>query len=61
MEQLHNCGTCGNQFPSEAIYLKHVCVTGFTPATVEHLDATSGGRFSLQSAAALARGAAKTK
>jgi len=35
--------------------------TGFTPTQPEHFDALSGGRFSLQSKAALARGAKRAK
>lgn len=59
-EPMHRCGACDNEFLSEEIYLAHACVkTGFTPATADHLDATSGGRFSLASAAALKRGEAK--
>jgi len=52
------CGACGKEFKTNAGYLKHKCgKTGFTPTQVEHFDALSGGRFSLQSQAALKRGA----
>jgi len=57
------CGPCGEVFKGKteeeanAKYLKHKCKkTGFTPTDVEHYDALSNGRFSLQSKAALARG-----
>ena len=61
------CGVikCGKVFEGKteeeanAKYLKHKCITGFTPTQVEHFDALSGGRFSLQSQAALARGEAR--
>ena len=57
------CGACGKVFEGKTeeeaneLYLKHVCEkTGFTPTQVEHFDALSGGRFSLQSEKALLRG-----
>ena len=51
------CGACREEFKNNEAYLKHKCKkTGFTPTQVEHFDALSGGRFSLQSKAALARG-----
>lgn len=56
------CGVCGKVFEGKteeeanALYLDHVCTTGFKPTQVEHFDALSGGRFSKQSQAALARG-----
>lgn len=54
------CGQCNKEFKDNEAYLKHKCEkTGFTPTQPEHFDATSGGRFSLQSKAALARGEAK--
>lgn len=54
------CSPCGKEFSSDAEYLKHKCSkTGFNPTQTEHFDALSGGRFSLQSKAALARGAAR--
>ena len=56
------CSPCGKEFKSNEEYLKHKCKkTGFTPTDVEHFDALSGGRFSLQSKAALARGEARKK
>ena len=56
------CGACGKVFKSDEAYLKHKCkMTGFTPCDVEHFDALSGNRFSLQSKAAIARGAARKK
>lgn len=56
------CSPCGKVFDSNEGYLKHKCkATGFKPTQVEHFDALSGGRFSLQSKAALARGEAKDK
>ena len=54
------CGPCGKVFDSNEEYLKHKCPkTGFNPTQIEHQDALSGGRFSLQSKAALARGEAR--
>jgi len=54
------CSSCGKVFTTKAAYLKHKCEkTGFTPTQAEHFDALSGGRFSLQSQAALARGEAR--
>ena len=62
MSQKHFCGTCGGDYDSQAKYLAHVCnQTGHKPATFEHLDATSDGQFSLQSAKALERGESKKK
>jgi len=56
------CSPCGKMFESNEAYLKHKCkATGFTPTQVEHFDALSGGRFSLQSKEALKRGAASKK
>jgi len=56
------CGACGKVFKSDATYLKHKCkMTGFTPCDIEHFDALSNGRFSLQSKKALARGEARKK
>ena len=56
------CCACKKEFKDNAAYLKHKCKkTGFTPTDAEHFDALSGGRFSLQSQAALARGEARTK
>jgi len=60
-KQIHKCGTCDGEYGSEKEYLAHTCTTGYKPATVEHLDSTSGGRFSLASAAALKRGEARKK
>ena len=54
------CGPCGQKFNSWNEYFKHNCPkTGFNPTQVEHEDALSRGRFSLQSKAALARGDAR--
>lgn len=51
------CGTCKKEYKTHSGYLKHTCnKTGHKPNTVEHLDATSGDRFSLQSQKALKRG-----
>lgn len=59
-EQKHICGACGTDYNTEKEYCNHICsATGFKPNTVEHLDATSGGKFSIQSAEALKRGKAK--
>jgi hypothetical protein len=56
------CGACGKKFKTNEGYLRHKCkATGFTPRDVEHFDALSSGRFSLQSKAALARGKAREK
>ena len=56
------CGQCNKEFKDDEVYLKHKCEkTGFTPTQPEHFDATSGGRFSLQSKAALARGAKRAE
>jgi len=56
------CSPCGKVFKDKKEYLDHVCAkTGFKPTQVEHFDALSGGRFSLQSKAALARGEARKK
>ena len=56
------CSPCGKVFKDNEAYLKHKCAkTGFTPTQIEHQDALSGGRFSLQSKAALARGEARKK
>ena len=56
------CGACGKEFKDNAGYLKHKCEkTGFNPTQIGHQDALSGGRFSLQSKAALARGEARKK
>ena len=52
------CGPCGEVFEDNQAYLDHVCEkTGYKPTQIEQQDALSGGRFSLQSKAALARGA----
>jgi len=54
------CGACGKEFESKEKYLKHICEkTGYTPTQIEHFDILSNGRFSKQSAKALARGEAK--
>jgi len=54
------CSPCQKVFATREAYLKHKCAkTGFTPTQAEHFDALSGGRFSLQSKAALARGEAR--
>ena len=56
------CNPCGKVFKDNEAYLNHVCAkTGFKPTQAEHFDALSGGRFSLQSKAALARGEARKK
>ena len=56
------CSPCGEVFATNEAYLKHKCkATGFKPTQAEHFDALSGGRFSLQSQAALARGEARKK
>ena len=56
------CSPCQKVFKDNEAYLKHECKkTGFTPTQPEHFDALSGGRFSLQSKAALARGEARKK
>ncbi len=60
--QIVFCGTCGEKFESNEKYLKHVCkVTGFKADSIEHLDACSGGKFSLISKAALERGKKRAK
>jgi len=53
------CGACKKVFLSDKEYLKHTCITGFTPTDVEHFDKLSGGRFSKVSASAIKRGEAK--
>ena len=54
------CGPCGKVFKDNVAYLKHKCPkTGFNPTQIEHQDALSRGRFSLQSQAALKRGAVR--
>ena len=56
------CGPCGKEFKTNEGYLKHKCKkTGFKPTQIEHQDALTGGRFSLQSKVAFARGAARKK
>ena len=56
------CGACGKEFKTNEEYLNHTCEkTGYKPTQIEHLDALSNGRFSLQSKAALARGEARKK
>lgn len=55
------CGVCGLECSNTEEYLNHKCTTGFKPTDVEHLDATSGGRFSLQAEKAKARGTAKAE
>ena len=53
-----HCSPCGKMFDTNEEYLNHKCSkTGFKPTQPEHFDALSGNRFSLQSKAALARGA----
>lgn len=59
MSQVHKCGTCDKEFSDEQKYLDHTCKTNYKPTEVEHLDATSGGNFSKQSAAARKRGEAR--
>lgn len=54
------CAQCEKKFNSYEEYLDHTCgKTGFKPNTVEHLDATSGGKFSQQSLKARERGKAR--
>ena len=54
------CGACGKEWKTNEGYLKHICSkTGFKPTQIEHQDALTNGRFSLQSKAALARGEAR--
>ena len=56
------CSPCQEVFEDNEAYLKHKCSkTGFKPTQVEHFDALTGGRFSLQSQAALKRGAIRAK
>ena len=56
------CSPCQEVFEDNEAYLKHKCSkTGFKPTQVEHFDALTGGRFSMQSKAALARGEARKK
>lgn len=51
------CGSCNNMFYSSNEYNEHICKsTGFKANSIEHLDALSGGNFSLQSKAAIERG-----
>jgi hypothetical protein len=59
MAQKHLCSVCENEFDSEEEYIAHKCTTGFTPADVEHQDALTGGKFSLQAEKALERGEAR--
>ena len=54
------CGAGGEEFDDHKAYLNHVCSkTGHKPTEIAHLDALTGGQYSLQSKAALARGAAR--
>ena len=56
------CSPCGKVFKTNEEYLNHKCEkTGYTPRDVEHFDKLSGGRFSLQSKAAIARGEKRKK
>ncbi len=56
------CGACGKTFENDEKYLAHKCSkTGFTPKDIEHFDKLSGGRYSLVSKAAIARGEARKK
>lgn len=58
--ETHKCSTCAEAWATEQEYLDHVCgETGHKPTTVEHLDKTSGGRFSKQAEKALERGTAR--
>lgn len=51
------CGVCDKEFEDDEHYRKHICkVTGFRADTVEHLDATSSGKFSIQAEEARKRG-----
>ena len=62
MPKKYTCCPCGEVFKTLEDYLKHTCKkTGFTPRDIEHVDATSGGRFSKVSASALARGQKRKK
>lgn len=55
------CSDCKGFFKEYDELINHKCPeTGFIFNSVEHLDATSNGRFSLQSVKALERGAART-
>ena len=61
MEKI-TCSPCQKVFLTNEAYLKHKCPkTGFNPTQIEHQDALTGGRFSKQSQAALARGEARKK
>ena len=54
------CGACEKEYANYQKYLDHTCEkTGFNPKEVEHQDALTDGQFSLQSATALERGAAR--
>ena len=62
MAQKHVCGACSSEFDSEQEYCEHVCeTTGHQANTLEHQDAVTDGQASRASAAALARGAKKSK
>jgi len=61
-EKTITCGACGEVFKSKKEYSNHVCkVTGKKANTIEHLDAQTNGRYSMQAKAALKRGEAKKK
>ncbi|MDE1867015.1 MAG: hypothetical protein KGI08_04800 [Thaumarchaeota archaeon] len=54
--QLHICGLCNAQFPTEEAYIGHTCeASGFTPADPEHAEKHTPG-FAAISAAAVQRG-----
>ena len=55
-EQVHVCGQCAAEFPSEEAYCDHKCeATGFAPTEPEH----QGEHFKKIQEAALARGEEK--
>lgn len=62
MDGQHICGACLGTFTGEAAYNGHVCQkTGYTPVDVQHQDALTEGKFSLQAAEAQKRGAERAE
>lgn len=58
MEPKHACAICKGVFDTEALYLEHVCTTGFKPADFEHQVALDPS-FAEVSKSAVKRGEAR--